>query len=176
MLVHWKTTFDRYYCIKTEIICYISRYFLHYFVSPFHRCLANEISTDYARSSAGQNISRDGSNSVAPVQAYWKLRSRAFTARELLIHGFSPVNARLLITCGTAFYAIMLDKIHVSLLGTYDRLKTFSYPLEWSWSVWLPHITGVLRRVDLSEMFANQWLAFSTVIIKMCNVLYYKDA
>ena len=40
--------FDRYYCIKTENICYISCYFL-------------------------------------------------------LIHGFSPVNARLLITCGTAF-------------------------------------------------------------------------
>ena len=31
------------------------------------------------------------------------------TARELpcLIHGFSPVNARLLMTCGTVFYAIM---------------------------------------------------------------------
>ena len=27
----------------------------------------------------------------------------------LLIHGFSPVNARLLITCGTAFYAIISD-------------------------------------------------------------------
>ena len=42
-----KTMFDRYYCIKTENICYISRYFLHYFVSPFHRCLANANSTDY---------------------------------------------------------------------------------------------------------------------------------
>ena len=30
-----KTMFDRYYCIKTKNICYISRYFLHYFVSPF---------------------------------------------------------------------------------------------------------------------------------------------
>ena len=59
-----------YYCIKTENICYISRNFLHYSVSPFHRCFANEISTDYVRSRAGQNISRDGSNSVAPVQAY----------------------------------------------------------------------------------------------------------
>ena len=53
MLMHWKTMFDRYYCIKTQNICYISRYFLHYFVSPFHRCLANAISTDYARSRAG---------------------------------------------------------------------------------------------------------------------------
>ena len=44
----------RYYCIKSENICYISSYFLHYFVSPFHRCLANVISTDYARSWAGQ--------------------------------------------------------------------------------------------------------------------------
>ena len=55
---------------KTENICYISRFFLHYFVSPFHRCLANAISTDYARSRAGQYTSRDGSNSVAPVRAY----------------------------------------------------------------------------------------------------------
>ena len=39
MLMHWKTMFDRYYCIKTENICYISRYFLHYFVSPFYRYL-----------------------------------------------------------------------------------------------------------------------------------------
>ena len=31
-----KNWFGRYYCIKIEIICYISRYFLHYFVSPFH--------------------------------------------------------------------------------------------------------------------------------------------
>ena len=37
MFMHWKPIFDRYYCIKTENICYISRYFLHYFVSPFHR-------------------------------------------------------------------------------------------------------------------------------------------
>ena len=27
----------------------------------------------------------------------------------MLIHGFSPANARLLITCGTAFYAIIKD-------------------------------------------------------------------
>ena len=67
---------------KTENICYISRYFLHYFVSPFHRCLDNAISTDYARSRAGQ-YTCDGSKSVAPVRAYWKLRSRALTAREL---------------------------------------------------------------------------------------------
>ena len=38
-----KTMFDRYYCIKTENICNISRYFLHFFVSTFHRCLAKVI-------------------------------------------------------------------------------------------------------------------------------------
>ena len=89
--------FDRYYCIKTENICHISRYFLHYFVSSFHRCLANAISTDYARSRAGQYTYRNGSESVAPVRSYWKLRCRALTARELfckymafhrLMHGF----------------------------------------------------------------------------------------
>ena len=61
-----KNMFDCYYCIKTENICYISHYFLHYFVSPFHPCLANAISTDYTRSRAGQYISRNGSKSVAP--------------------------------------------------------------------------------------------------------------
>ena len=83
MLLHCKTMFDRRYCIKTENICNISRFFLHYFVSPFHRCLANAISTDYARSRAGQNTSRNGSKSVAPIRSYWKLRSRALTAPEL---------------------------------------------------------------------------------------------
>ena len=63
-----ETMFDRYYCIKTENICYISRYFLHYFISPFHRCLA--ISKDYAHSRAGQYTSRNGSKSVAPVRSY----------------------------------------------------------------------------------------------------------
>ena len=44
------------------------RYILHYFVSPFHQCLTNTISTDYARSRAGQYTSRHGSNSVAPYE------------------------------------------------------------------------------------------------------------
>ena len=105
MLMHWKTMFDRYYCIKTENFCYISRYFLHFFVSPFPRCRANAICMDYARSRARQYTSRDGSNSVAPVRAHWKLRS-AWIA--WLIHGFSPVNARLLITycflCNNEFW------------------------------------------------------------------------
>ena len=65
-----KNMFARYYCIKTENICYVSRYFLQYFVSPFHRCLANAISTDFARSRARQYTSRDGSNYMAPVLAY----------------------------------------------------------------------------------------------------------
>ena len=78
-----KIMFDRYYCIKTENIFYISRFFLHYFVSPYHQHRANAISTDYARSRAGQYTSCDSSNSVAPVRAYWKLRSHALTARDL---------------------------------------------------------------------------------------------
>ena len=64
MLMHWKTMFDRYYYIKIKNICYISRYFLHYFVSPFHWCLANAIFTVYARSRARDYTSHDGSNYV----------------------------------------------------------------------------------------------------------------
>ena len=62
--------FGRYYCIKTGNICYFLRYFLHYFVSPFHRCLANVISTDYARSRAGHYTSRNSSKSVVPVRSF----------------------------------------------------------------------------------------------------------
>ena len=62
--------FDRFYWVKTENICYISRYFLQYFVSPFHRCFAKAISTDYARSRARQYTSRNGSKSVALVRSY----------------------------------------------------------------------------------------------------------
>ena len=60
--------FDRYYCIKTENISYISHYILPYFVSPFHRCLV--ISTDYGSSRAGKYTSRNGSKAVAPVRSY----------------------------------------------------------------------------------------------------------
>ena len=52
---------------KSENNCYISRYFLHYFVLLFHWCLANAISTDNARFRAGHYTSRVGNNSVAPV-------------------------------------------------------------------------------------------------------------
>ena len=79
MLMHWKAMFDRYYCIKTENICYISHYFLHYFVLLMSR----ERNFHYARSRARHYTSRDGSNSVAPVRVNWKLRSHALTAREL---------------------------------------------------------------------------------------------
>ena len=44
--------------------------FLHCFISPNHRCLANPISTNYARSRAGQYTSRDSSDFVALIQTY----------------------------------------------------------------------------------------------------------
>ena len=75
------TMFDRYYCIKTENICYISRYFLHYF--DFIDVSRTQFLKNYARSRARHYTSRDGNNSVALVQAYLTLRSRAFTACEL---------------------------------------------------------------------------------------------
>ena len=37
----------------------------------------------------------------------------------MLIHGFSPVNARLLITCDTAFYAI----IGCNVILIYSQLR-----------------------------------------------------
>ena len=53
--------------LKTENICYVLPYFLHHFLSPFHQCLAEAISTDYAHSRAGQYTSHNGSKYVAQV-------------------------------------------------------------------------------------------------------------
>ena len=68
-----KNMFDRNNCIKTENISYSSRYFLHCFVLPFHRCLENAVPTDCTRSRAGQYTSRNGSNSVAPGRSLLKV-------------------------------------------------------------------------------------------------------
>ena len=53
--------------LKTENICYVLPYFLHHFLSPFHQCLAEAISTDYAHFRAGQYTSHNGSKYVARV-------------------------------------------------------------------------------------------------------------
>ena len=51
---------------------------------------------------------------LGPERTYL-VRSRALTARELLIHCLSPVYARVLIKCGTAFYAIIIVDDYASL-------------------------------------------------------------
>ena len=109
MLMHWKTMFDRYKCIKTENICYILRYFLHNFVTLFRRCLANVISQT-------MHIIGPGSTHLVTAANLWpgtiilKIVQPCINSAwiALFIHGFSPVNARLLITCDTAFYAIIV--------------------------------------------------------------------
>ena len=64
IFMHWKTMFDRYYCIKTQPLLHFALFLALFLVSPFHRCLSNVISTDYARSRAGQYTSRNGSKSA----------------------------------------------------------------------------------------------------------------
>ena len=41
----------------------------------------------------------------------------------LLIHDFSPVNARLLITCGTAFYAIIPIEVNIKKKKKKEKKK-----------------------------------------------------
>ena len=59
------------------------KHLLHFALYLALFCLANAISTDFAHSRTRQYTSRDGFKSVARVRAYWMLRSRALTAREL---------------------------------------------------------------------------------------------
>ena len=72
--------------------------------------MSRECNFHYARSRAGQYISHNDSKSVP---RYDHIESCVAVHCEsawiaLLIHGFSAVNARLLITCDIAFYAIIL--------------------------------------------------------------------
>ena len=108
MLMHWKTMFDRYYCIKTETFatfCVISCtvLFRHF--------------TDVSRMQFPQTMLVLGPGSThlmtAAILWPWYRHIESYVACinsawiALLIHGFSPVNARLFITCGIAFYVII---------------------------------------------------------------------
>ena len=108
-LMHWKTMFDRYYCIKTENISYISHYFLHILFHLF---------TDVARTLFPRTMLVLGQDSTHLMTAaiLWPRHDHIESCVAcinsawiaLLIHGFSPVNAWLLITCHTALYMAQL--------------------------------------------------------------------
>ena len=113
---------DRYYCIKTENIWYILHYFLHYFVSPFHNVSRTHFSLTML-------VLGPGSTHLVMAANLWPrydhIESCVAVHEQhmdcLLIHGFSPVNARLLITCDTAFYAIMVLTIWLYSLPAIRR-------------------------------------------------------
>ena len=101
LLLHKNWKHLLYFALFLALLCFTFSLMSH-----------NTISMNYACSRARQYTSRNDSKSVAQVRLYWKLRSCINSVWiALLIHGFSPVNARLLITCDTAFYAIMWNSI-----------------------------------------------------------------
>ena len=119
--MHWKTMFDRSYCIKTENICYISRYFFTLFSFAFSQMSRERnFPTNYARSRAGQYTSCNGSKSVAPVRSYWKLRRRALTARELPCWYTAVNNVRHCLLCNN-------NLMGLAILG---RLYCHSYRVD----------------------------------------------
>ena len=69
---------------------------------------------------------------------------------SLLIHGFLPVNARLLIAFGTAFYAINIDKF--SFFKTKINLEcNFSLLIN----VKMPLIVGILTFTSRKNFMLN---------------------
>ena len=75
--------FDRYYCINVKTFATFRVISCTILFRLFTDVLRTQFSTDYPSSRAGHYTSRGGINSVAPLQVYCKLRSRALTAREL---------------------------------------------------------------------------------------------
>ena len=98
MLMHWKTMFNHYYCIKKENICYIFALFLALFCfafSPMSGELYFHALCLFWGRAANLWPRYDHVESAQPcINSAWI---------ALLIHRFSPVNARLLIMCDTAF-------------------------------------------------------------------------
>ena len=86
-LIHWKTMLDRNYCIKTENICYISRYFLHYFVSSFHRCLAKAVSTAHVIHS--RTLTSEKPSNSRAVNARLRNFQYAYTGTTVIELGFN---------------------------------------------------------------------------------------
>ena len=59
LLLHKNCKHLQYFALFLALVCF-----------AFSRCLANVISTYYARSKAGQYTSRNGSKSVSPIRSY----------------------------------------------------------------------------------------------------------
>ena len=100
--------FDRFYCIKTENICYFLCYFLHYFVSPFH----DVVRTLFPRTIL---VLGQGSTHLVMAAILWPLYEHIESCvavhlqhMNCLVNTWiSSVNAQLLIMCDTTFYAII---------------------------------------------------------------------
>ena len=92
----------------------------------------NAISKDYARSRAGQYTSRNGSKSVP---RYDRIESCVAVHSQhvncLVNTRFFAFNARLLImliTCDTAFYAIMSHDVALTLMQRYPNVACPLFP------------------------------------------------
>ena len=101
MLMHWKTMFSCYYCIKSENICYNLRYFLHYFISPFHRC--NKIKSQYNLVEKKKNKQKNNNTLSRAMPFKWLhvcvckyvyVRARYIHKYWLTLQGTKPVQEK----------------------------------------------------------------------------------
>ena len=74
----------------------------------------NAVCSAYALSRAGQYTSHNDSKSVAPIQSYWKLRSRALTACELPCL-YTPFR-RLMHGCYNVWYCFLCNNMNSILV------------------------------------------------------------
>ena len=118
MLIHWKNMFERYYCVKLKTFAtfrVISCTILFRLITDISR-------TQFARTML---VLGPGSTHFVTAANLWPLYGHMKVASPcinsawiaLLIHGFSPFNARLLITCDIVFLCNNVpQKKHLILL------------------------------------------------------------
>ena len=163
------------FCMKIEIICYISRYFLHYILFRLFTDVSRTISTEYARSRAGHLHISWRQQFCGPGTDILKVAQPCINSAwiALLIHGFLPVNARLLITCGTAFYAIICICIandYFFLFFCSNLFDVLPWALRWLWKQKLLSINGKLKETQVLRVRWTLWTKTVACKLKKKNV------
>ena len=130
-------------------------------------------------------------NSMPLVWAYWNLCSHALMAHEffLLIHGFSPVNAWLLIACSPAFYAIITNRgpdhtVNKTLAQLFLSLKcqkvffghwdSFAFNLK-SWSCSTKICPAFANSVDSDQLASSEANRSGSALFVILNVNLYQQ-
>ena len=112
MLMNDKIIFDRYYCINSaetkEIRC---RNMVHYNLQPHHIFIRVKALVLMLVPGGLEFLISSTCFAWRPVMSISKSHVLTARARVILMHAFLFINKRLLISCDTGIYAIILGNV-----------------------------------------------------------------